>query len=336
MKKTLTLAVMLAFTTISSAQIKMQVNGDIALGDHYGQTPIQELDVFHRMFVRQNPRNGTPGYQYTGAGFVTYTNGTNQDPIMEPQWGNTYWLGRPGFQFWRVYSNQFYANSVLITSDARLKTNLKPVSNSLDRILSLQPYTYDYKFSPDEKVSEAINKRTEDAAKNHVGFKAQDLQIEYPNLVVYDNENDRYSLNYIGLIPEIVAAMKEQNNVIIDLKSELEMVKGNCCNSTTPNNEKGNVSGGESYTESQSTLEQNQPNPFYQQTEIKYYLSDGVVHAGLYIYDFNGKQIDRFVLSEKGHQSITIQKNKLNAGMYYYSLIADGKEIATKKMILTD
>jgi hypothetical protein len=49
----------------------------------------------------------------------------------------------------------------------------------------------------------------------------------------------------------------------------------------------------------------------------------------------NGQQIDHFSLTQKGKNTITIGKNKLPAGMYYYTLIVDGQEISTKKMILT-
>jgi hypothetical protein len=324
--------------SVSFAQIKMEANGDIVFGEHYNQPLIQEVDIRHRLFVRQVPRNGTPGYSYTGAGFVTYTNGAFQDPIMEPQWSNTYWLGRPGFQFWRVYSNQVYANGVLITSDARLKTNFSPLENSLNRILKLEPFTYDFAFTPDEKVSESINKRVEEAGKNQIGFKAQDMQKDFPNLVVYDQENDQYAVNYIGLIPEMVAAMQEQNQVIEELREELTTIKGNCCTSTSPNtlNAESNSREDATSKSDQSLLQQNEPNPFHQETVINYYLAEQANQASIYIYNMNGKQLERFALQEKGNQSLTIQKNRLRAGMYYYSLIVDGEEIATKKMILTD
>ena len=317
-------------------QIKMESTGNIALGESFGQLPAQEVDIFHRLFLRQVPRVGTPGYSYSGVSFITYINGSQEDPIMEPQWNNTYWIGRPGSQFWQIHANQFYASNVLITSDARLKTNLKPVTNSLSRLLNLQPYTYDYKFVTNEKVSDAINQRIEAAAKKQIGFKAQDLQEDFPNLVFYDAANDKYSLNYIGLIPEMVAAIKEQNNVIDELKQELEMIKGNCCNSTSPSS---TIEGNElkdATLGNTCTLEQNHPNPFNQETTIKYYITEQSSQATMYIYDMNGKQIDKYELTQKGNQSLTIQKNKLRAAIYLYSLIVDGNEIATKKMILTE
>ena len=40
-------------------------------------------------------------------------------------------------------------------------------------------------------------------------------------------------------------------------------------------------------------------------------------------------------LSNTGKGSIIINGGELNAGMYMYSLVANGKEIDTKRMILT-
>jgi hypothetical protein len=54
----------------------------------------------------------------------------------------------------------------------------------------------------------------------------------------------------------------------------------------------------------------------------------------MYIFDMHGKQIDKYVLIDKGENNLQIQKGRLTAGIYYYTLIADGKEIATKKIIL--
>ncbi|HOV83733.1 MAG TPA: hypothetical protein PLE52_02795 [Paludibacteraceae bacterium] len=42
-----------------------------------------------------------------------------------------------------------------------------------------------------------------------------------------------------------------------------------------------------------------------------------------------------YSIKEKEKSNITIQGSELNAGMYLYALIADGKVIDTKRMILT-
>jgi len=50
----------------------------------------------------------------------------------------------------------------------------------------------------------------------------------------------------------------------------------------------------------------------------------------------NGTQLKSIELHPKGNGSITINGGEFNAGMYIYTLIADGQVIDTKQMILTD
>ena len=47
------------------------------------------------------------------------------------------------------------------------------------------------------------------------------------------------------------------------------------------------------------------------------------------------KQINEMNISERGKVSLTIEGYSLEAGIYLYSLIADGQVIDTKRMILT-
>ncbi len=56
----------------------------------------------------------------------------------------------------------------------------------------------------------------------------------------------------------------------------------------------------------------------------------------LYIYDMQGTQIKSFNLSVTGYSDITLRNTGLQPGIYMYSLIVDGQEIDTKRMILTE
>ena len=42
-----------------------------------------------------------------------------------------------------------------------------------------------------------------------------------------------------------------------------------------------------------------------------------------------------FNVNGKGKQTVTINGNSLEPGMYLYALVIDGKEVDTKRMILT-
>lgn len=49
----------------------------------------------------------------------------------------------------------------------------------------------------------------------------------------------------------------------------------------------------------------------------------------------NGTQLQQYSINGKGNQSITINGNSFQAGMYLYALVIDGKDVDTKRMILT-
>ncbi|HXB42312.1 MAG TPA: hypothetical protein VNZ49_17365 [Bacteroidia bacterium] len=54
------------------------------------------------------------------------------------------------------------------------------------------------------------------------------------------------------------------------------------------------------------------------------------------IFDLNGSLKKTITIIAKGEVNVTINGKELIAGMYNYSLIVDGQEIDTKKMILTE
>jgi len=82
-------------------------------------------------------------------------------------------------------------------------------------------------------------------------------------------------------------------------------------------------------------LHQNNPNPFDQQTEIKFYIPAESKYASINVYDMTGKELMKFELRDRESSSLTINARQLQAGMYMYSLIVDGREVDTKRMILT-
>jgi len=67
---------------------------------------------------------------------------------------------------------------------------------------------------------------------------------------------------------------------------------------------------------------------------IKYVLPQSVNAAYLTVYDLSGKQLATYAL-EKNNKSLTISANDLAAGIYLYSVIADGKVMGTKRMVVS-
>lgn len=151
----------------------------------------------------------------------------------------------------------------------------------------------------------------------------------YPDLV-YENDNGNLSVNYTELIPVLVQAIK-------DLNAKVEMLSGNSARKVrlqdVANSEETDDIASEKIVETAS-MDQNIPNPFTDKTDIPIYLPETVKSATLYIYDLSGKQLEQHAIEGRGEAMMTIHADKMNAGMYIYSLIADGKVITSKKMIV--
>ncbi len=86
------------------------------------------------------------------------------------------------------------------SSDARLKKNITPLQNSLQKITRLNGYNYSWK---DESADQNLQ----------TGVLAQEVQKLFPELVKED-EKGMLSVNYSGLIPVVVESIKEQQNFI--------------------------------------------------------------------------------------------------------------------------
>ena len=98
--------------------------------------------------------------------------------------------------------------TVLLSSDRRLKKEITQLENSLEKITQLNGYNYFMK-------SDSLNKELK------TGVMAQELQVVAPNLVV--KRPDGYlAVDYQGLIPILIEAIKEQQAMIEDLRTEVD------------------------------------------------------------------------------------------------------------------
>ncbi|MCH2045994.1 MAG: tail fiber domain-containing protein [Saprospiraceae bacterium] len=105
--------------------------------------------------------------------------------------------------------NATLSGTLTQSSDRTLKTNILPLSSSLSNILELGGYSYHW-----------INteKRGED---KQIGVIAQEVEALYPELVHKDG-NDKLTVNYSGLIPVLIEATKEQQNIIEQQSKNIE------------------------------------------------------------------------------------------------------------------
>ena len=90
----------------------------------------------------------------------------------------------------------------------------------------------------------------------------------------------------------------------------------------------------DSFKNSKLHLEQNTPNPFSNETNIKFELSEGG-NVRLLIHDISGKLVFQVMKNQlnAGLHQISLSAQNLTSGTYFYTLIANG-HIASKKMII--
>lgn len=101
-------------------------------------------------------------------------------------------------------SGNFIASSITESSSITLKENINPLINTLDKILQLNPVTYDRKNS--------LN-------KNEVGLIAEEVNKVIPNLVSKDSEGKMQGINYTRLSVYLIDAVKTLAKEIEELKN---------------------------------------------------------------------------------------------------------------------
>ncbi|MFZ4523266.1 MAG: tail fiber domain-containing protein [Bacteroidales bacterium] len=230
-------------------------------------------------------------------------------------------------------------------SDERFKKDIKPIENSRNIIDKLNGVSYFFSktdLSNNNSNSEKTQNRNIDS-KRQFGFIEQDLKNALPDLVKKDSSGF-YSVDYISMIPLLVEAMKEQSNVVDAQSLKIKELGNNLIRLENIMN--ADIKDGTKYTKGTNNLSlpvnttnaflyQNTPNPFSEKTEIRYFLPESVLESSLYIFDMQGTLLKTIPIKTQGQGSVTIRGTELKAGMYIYTLISDGTEIDSKRMILT-
>ena len=159
--------------------------------------------------------------------------------------------------------------------------------------------------------------------QKHYGLSAEELRDIYPDLV-REGQDGYLGINYIELVPILIRSIQE-------LKQELDDVKGG---SEYKTRSVGEESADLSTATTGNVLYQNTPNPFKEQTTIRFRLADDATNAAICIFDMSGKMLKKLPVSS-GMTRVTINGWELGEGLYLYSLVVNGREIDTRRMILS-
>ena len=160
--------------------------------------------------------------------------------------------------------------------------------------------------------------------KNHYALDADRLEEAFPDLV-YVRKDGTKAINYMEMIPLLVQSINE-------LSAEIEVLKGQTSEGAAGKTRSATEIQGS--LKSQNKLYQNTPNPFKEQTIIRFSLADDVQNAAICIFDMTGKTIKKLPISS-GMESVSIGGYELGEGMFLYSLVVNGQEMDTKRMIIS-
>ncbi len=158
------------------------------------------------------------------------------------------------------------------------------------------------------------------------------------------DEKGIYGLRYAEFVVPLVKAVQELSEALKDQRSENEKQQIQIEEQREQIKQLVKLMGiksidkkafEENGIESIPLLLQNTPNPFNQTTEVGYFIPETVGSANIYIYDVNGVQQRNISISGRGQGVTVLQATALQAGIYFYTLICDGKPVDTKQMILT-
>ena len=94
---------------------------------------------------------------------------------------------------------------IVVSSDARLKANIVSLGSTLAKLLLIDGKSYTMKKNGKQKI----------------GVLAQEIQTVFPELVTTDDK-DMLAVNYQGLVPVLINAIKEQDDKISRLENLVE------------------------------------------------------------------------------------------------------------------
>jgi len=160
-----------------------------------------------------NPSNGTGvfGTSATGIGVSAQLTGTTGLALFAsaPTSGSALAGSFSGNV--RIGGNLVVTGTINGSSDARLKEDVKDARYGLAELMRLRPVSFKWK-----------DKRSTDVQR---GFIAQEMQQVLPDLVSTDTATGMLQVNYLGLLPVAIKAIRDQQEVIRRQEARLETLE---------------------------------------------------------------------------------------------------------------
>lgn len=223
-------------STDTFSQIQVWQNSNVTVGYSNAQ-PTEKMNVNGDFYI--HPTSTAFGNSNSGFYFRNFFHNFNglggtgstwyNEPMLLPQFSKTAWIGNPTNEMYRVFATKIYiSNGLVNSSDRRLKTNIKLWDGSaLTKIMKLNAYKYDMDTSKYENVPEEKKEQIAEESKNKIGFIAQEVQVDFPEMVSIIPGTEYLGVDYSMMIPVLLEAIKEQQIQIEELQKKLIEIQTN-------------------------------------------------------------------------------------------------------------
>ena len=210
------------------------------------------------------------------------------------------------------------ANGTIQTSDIRAKQEIESLKYGLNEVMKLNPISYRWK--------------KKDEGKRKLGFSAQELNSIITEVVIEpENKEELLGVKYAEIIPVLVNAIKEQQGIIeknlalvLEMESKINALQ-----------QQISMIALKDRKEAEIILYQNEPNPSADKTTIRYAINTNFMQAKIDVCDDKAQLVTTYTLPQKQGQGVfEFNGENLRKGVYSYTLIVDGKNIDTKKLLL--
>jgi hypothetical protein len=170
-------------------------------------------------------------------------------------------------------------------------------------------------------VEYVIRQEETSTATPAFGLLADEVQLVYPELVRVDSLGNK-QVDYSGLIPLLIQTVQHLSAEVLVLQQTLDNVRANIPGYNPAGLEDVGFLGQEACVSVDGRC------------EIAYSLPETTQVAMLYIYSISGKMVGSYTLDGRGNGKLVVDTSRFGKGSYIYTLIADGRSVASRQMIV--
>ncbi len=200
--------------------------------------------------------------------------------------------------------------------DARTRTGVQPLPYGLETILQLSPKQFEEILCDGRRIP-------------NIGLMAQEVMPFLPEAVRPPSGHcQHWAIDYSRIVTVLIAAIQQQQQQIAELQQAIAELRAaphqpTAGEASPPVRINGNWLG------------DNVPNPHDGTTTIPYYVPSNVGRVQLTISDASGRTVRTVELPARDMWGqVTLDMSLLSSGTYEYSLLFDGRVVATKQMQL--